>query len=62
MPSLLDKNNLPTKATILNCANYVEGEPNVFNNKQDRVIKNNRTESMITDVMVRHQAALCHCL
>jgi len=35
MPSLLDKNNLQTKVTFLNCAKYVEGEPNVFSNKQD---------------------------
>jgi len=35
MPSLLDKNNLQTKATILNCEIYVQFEPNVFSNKQD---------------------------
>jgi hypothetical protein len=53
------------KATFLNCTNYAEGEHNVFSNKQDsaaNVCNNNMAESLITDVTVSHQAALCHCL
>jgi hypothetical protein len=35
MLNLLDKNNFQKKATFLNFANYIEGEPSVFSNKQD---------------------------
>jgi len=65
MLSLLDKNIFQEKATFLNCANYAESEHSVFSRKQDgaaNVCIKNKTEILITAVMVSHQVALCHCL
>jgi len=65
MFSLLDKNNFQEKATFLTCENYAEVEHSGFSNKKEsaaNVCIKNKTEILITALMVSHQVALCHCL